>query len=106
MKVGLAWQGNPSNSNDRHRSLPLIQFEQLLKQDDVQFFSLQHGPGAEQLPAVKERYAVIDLGSRFESFQDTAAALRNLDLVITVDSAVAHCAAPGRAGVGAAALCV
>jgi ADP-heptose:LPS heptosyltransferase len=53
---------------------------------------VQKGPGTEQLAAVTERFSLPDLGSRFHTFQDTAAALENLDLVITVDSAVAHCA--------------
>jgi hypothetical protein len=92
LKVGLAWQGNPGNTNDRHRSIALVRFEPLLKREAVRFFSLQNGPGAEQLTAAPQRFSIIDLGSRFENFLDTAAALQNLDLVITVDSAVAHCA--------------
>jgi tetratricopeptide (TPR) repeat protein len=92
MKVGLAWQGNPGNTNDRHRSLPLARFKQLLQREGVQFFGLQYGPGVEQLTAASEQYPLIDLGSRFGTFQDTAAVLANLHLMITVDSAVAHCA--------------
>jgi tetratricopeptide (TPR) repeat protein len=91
-EIGIAWQGNPSHHNDRHRSIPLVSFEPLARLDRVRLSSLQKGPGVEQLAGARERFPVLDLGSRFQSFQDTAAVLANLDLVITVDSAVAHCA--------------
>ena len=58
----------------------------------MRLFSVQKGPGTDQLAAASERFSVPDLGSQFLTFQDTAAVLKNLDLVITVDSAVAHCA--------------
>src|SRR5208282_3811835 len=54
------------------------------------FFSLQKGAGAEQLAGSGLR--ATDLGGRLESFADTAAVLVNLDLVIAVDTSVAHCA--------------
>lgn len=90
--IGIAWQGNPGHTNDRQRSVLLASFEPLARFDGVRLFSLQKGPGTEQLAAAKERLSLPDLGSQFHTFQDTAAALVNLDLVITVDSAVAHCA--------------
>jgi hypothetical protein len=58
----------------------------------VQLFSVQKGPGSEQLAEVAEHWSITDLGSRCEDFADTAAALTNLDLVVTCDTAVAHCA--------------
>jgi len=91
-KIGIAWQGFPQHLADRERSLPLLRFAPLAKLPGVQLFSLQKGPGAEQLTRLSDRLPIIDLGSRFDSFADTAAALANLDLVITVDTAVAHCA--------------
>jgi tetratricopeptide (TPR) repeat protein len=91
-RIGIAWQGNPGHTNDRNRSVRLAQFEPLAGLDGVRLFSLQKGPGTEQLTEVRERFSIEDLASQFQSFQDTAAALKNLDLVITVDSAVAHCA--------------
>ena len=59
--------------------------------EGVHLFSLQKGTGAEQL-AEADSPPVIDVGSRLEDFAETAAAMMNLDLVITVDTAVAHCA--------------
>ena len=90
--IGIAWQGNPGHTNDWNRSVSLTSFEPLSRLDGVRLFSLQKGPGTEQLLAAKERFMLPDLGSRFGTFQDTAAVLVNLDLVLTVDSAVAHCA--------------
>jgi hypothetical protein len=90
-KVGIAWQGNPAFPNDRRRSIGLALFEPLARLKNVRLFSLQKGPGTDQLAAAAESFPIYDLGSRFRTFQDTAGALLNLDLVISVDSAVAHC---------------
>jgi tetratricopeptide (TPR) repeat protein len=90
--IGIAWQGNPQHLLDHDRSLPLTCLAPLAQLPGVRLVSVQHGPGTEQLAEVSNRFPVLDLGSRFEDFGDTAAALVNLDLVITVDTAVAHCA--------------
>ncbi len=92
LKIGIAWQGNPDHKTDRHRSVKLTRFTELAKTEGVRLFSLQKGPGFEQLAPFAEQFPIIDLGSRFTTFMDTAAALKNLDLIITVDSSVAHCA--------------
>ncbi len=92
LKIGIAWQGDPVHGGDRKRSVPLIRFAPLASMAGVRLFSLQHGPGIEQLGEVEDGLPVTDLGSRFANFQDAAAAMMNLDLVITVDTAVAHCA--------------
>src|SRR5262245_11281648 len=92
-KVGIAWQGSTKNPVDRLRSIPLEQFAPLAR-PGVQLISLQKGPGIEQLERV--RFPVIDLGSRFDEtagpFMDTAAVMKNLDLVITTDTAIVHLA--------------
>jgi len=95
-RIGIAWQGNPKHTNDRQRSFPLEHFAPVAGLDGVRLFSLQKGPGQEQLPRLGDRFAVVDLASRLgesaDSFMDAAAVMKNLDLVITVDSAVAHLA--------------
>ena len=91
-KVGIVWQGNPKFRLDHLRSIPLAQFAPLARVPGVHLFSLQKGPGAEQLAAVTDRFPVTDLGRRLDDFMDTAAVLKNLDLVISVDTAIAHLA--------------
>ena len=94
-KVGIAWQGNPRNRWDRHRSAPLAEFAPLARCDGVRLVSLQKGFGSEQLPALAGSFPVIDLGPELDAggaFLDTAAVIGHLDLVVTVDSALAHLA--------------
>jgi hypothetical protein len=93
-KVGIVWQGNTMHKMDNMRSVPLEQFAPLAEVPGVQLVSLQVGEGSEQVSALGGRFAVTDLGSRFdtESLADVAAVLKNLDLVITVDTAIGHLA--------------
>src|SRR5262249_23681904 len=96
LKIGIAWQGNPRYPEDRSRSFRLAQFEPVAQLECVRLFSLQKGPGAEQLAAVTDLFPVTDLGSQLDettgAFMDTAAVMKNLDLVITSDTAIAHLA--------------
>jgi len=93
VRVGIVWQGNPQHQNDRSRSVPPSMFELLTRVEGVQLVSLQYGAGAEQLTALSGRLAVQDVGSRLSGdWTETAAVLKNLDLVICVDTALAHCA--------------
>ncbi|MEI9925820.1 MAG: tetratricopeptide repeat protein [Bradyrhizobium sp.] len=90
LRVGLVWSGNPVHSNDHNRSVPLQKFSRLLDVD-VSFVSLQKGAK----PADQEFLAqtgIIDLTSELTDFNETAALIRCLDLVITVDTSVAHLA--------------
>ncbi len=95
-KVGIAWQGNPNFKGDKYRSMPLECFAPLANCDNVRLFSLQKGPGSEQLPALAERLRIVDLGPSLDeaagAFVDTAAVMMNLDLVITSDTSIAHLA--------------
>jgi hypothetical protein len=93
-RIGIAWQGNPQHKKDRQRSLPLTSFEPLARLPGVRLFSLQVGPGTEQLAEIRDRFLVTDVGGRFnqESFEDAAAVLKGLDLVLSVDSAIVHLA--------------
>lgn len=91
LRVGLCWAGNAQNRNDRYRSIPLEKFLPLTSASQVEFHSLQVGPasGAQQqvtgLTLVSHEPALKD-------FADTAALIAQLDLVISVDTAVAHLA--------------
>src|SRR5204863_8772268 len=81
---------------DRFRSIPLAQFEPLAKISGVKLVSLQRGFGAEQIAALGGRFEVHALGDDLDTtsgpFMDTAAVMKNLDLVITSDTAVTHLA--------------
>lgn len=92
LKVGLVWAGSPKHGNDALRSVALHRFAELLNLQGVSFFSLQKGPAIEQLADLPPRQRPADLGSTFQDFHDTAHAIAALDLVITVDTALAHLA--------------
>jgi hypothetical protein len=92
-RVGIAWQGNRQYAWDHHRSIALAEFEPLTQIEGVRLVSLQKGVGVEQLAKVP--FVVEQLGNALDAdapFCDTAAVIKNLDLVITSDSAVAHLA--------------
>jgi Flp pilus assembly protein TadD len=96
LRIGITWQGNPDYPADVHRSFPLAHFACVARIPGVRLLSLQQGPGHEQLGRATHDFAVTDLGSQFRestgSFLDTAAAMRNLDLVIAPNTALAHLA--------------
>jgi Tfp pilus assembly protein PilF len=91
-RIGIVWQGNPRYRRDHQRSFRLAQLEPLARVAGVRLLSLQKGAGTDQIAQLGERFAVSDLGSQFTDFMDTAAVMRNLDLVITSDSSIAHLA--------------
>jgi len=92
LKVGLAWAGRPTHVNDRWRTLSLSQLAPLSEVPGVTFYSLQKGAGSEQASAVPAGMKLVDLTAEIDDFADTAALASNLDLIITVDSAMAHLA--------------
>ncbi len=94
LRVGIAWQGNPTTeiASLRGRSMPAQALAPLVRIPGVTWVSLQKGAGAEQLEAAEFRGRVIDRTAELEDFADTAALVANLDLVVTVDTAVAHLA--------------
>jgi tetratricopeptide (TPR) repeat protein len=95
-RVGIIWQGNPRHQWDRHRSAPLVSFAPLARLPGVRLYSLQKGPGTEQLAAAGRRLGVAALPAELDAeggaFLDTAAVMKTLDLVVTVDTAAAHLA--------------
>jgi tetratricopeptide (TPR) repeat protein len=88
--IGLAWSGGPTL---RHRSMKLKALLPLLDSDrDATFVSLQKEVPSEDLPALKNQSSLAHFGHELSDFADTAAVVSQLDLVISVDSAVAHLA--------------
>jgi tetratricopeptide (TPR) repeat protein len=94
-KIGIHWQGNPQSPLEPRRSIPLAEFAPLAL-EGVHLISLQKGFGTEQIPAAQSQFPLVDLGQELDeahgAFMDTAAIMRNLDLVITSDTATAHLA--------------
>ena len=95
-KIGICWKGNPFSGADEGRSMYVSEFAPLAAIPGVRLISLQKGAGTEQLIGLNGRFAVEDLGPEFDAgpgaFLDTAAVMQSLDLVVTVDTAIAHLA--------------
>ena len=91
MKVGLVWEGKKPLYNS-HRASSLENFGKLTELEDILFVSLQVSEAAKANKKTIENLGIIDLSNEIKNFKDTAAIINNLDLVITVDTSVAHLA--------------
>jgi tetratricopeptide (TPR) repeat protein len=91
-KVGLVWAGNPGFPDARHKSIPLPQLAPLASCRGIKWVSLQKGAGASELAAAPDGMRLLSFDERLVDFAETAAVIENLDLVITIDTAVAHLA--------------
>ncbi|MTJ82605.1 MAG: tetratricopeptide repeat protein [Telmatospirillum sp.] len=98
LKVGLVWAGDPrphdprASAVDRRRSVPLERLARLLPLPGASFVSLQKGQAARTLETLPQALRPFDPMAEVSDFADTAAIIANLDLVITVDTSVAHLA--------------
>lgn len=92
LKVGIVWAGNAINRNFRIRTCGLQSFFPLLETPGIAFYSLQVGSRAQDLAALPASLQVQDLSGQLRDFTDTAAVIAELDLVITIDTSVAHLA--------------
>jgi tetratricopeptide (TPR) repeat protein len=90
-RIGLVWSGKPTHKNDHNRSIALPRLKPLLSVTGTQFVSLQREYRASDLPAL-DQLPIRRLDDLLTDFADTAAVIGELDLVITVDTAVAHLA--------------
>ncbi len=91
LRVGLVWSGSPTNTNDLNRSISLRSLSRILDVDAT-FISLQKDPRPNDAAVLRERSDIIDLTTDLTDFAETAALVGCLDLVITVDTSVAHLA--------------
>ncbi len=91
LRVGLVWSGSTSHRNDHNRSIPLQTLTRILDADAT-FVSLQKDPRPVDTATLQQRPDIVDLTSHLADFSETAALLSCLDLVITVDTSVAHLA--------------
>ena len=90
-RVGIVWGGNPTQMSDRQRSCRLSDFAPLFELPGTEFISFQVGPRARELRS-GWRGLVHDPGDALVEFEDTADTLMEVDLVITVDTMLAHLA--------------
>ena len=91
-KIGIVWAGSSVHHNDSFRSLPLTFLASLVKCTGINLFSLQVGDANRQLELSPLAGHIIDLTGQIRDFADTAALINQLDLVISIDTAVAHLA--------------
>jgi Flp pilus assembly protein TadD len=92
LRVGLVWGGNPGNSYDRRRSIPLMRFAPLVSNPRAAFYALQRGPRMQELDQLDADLTIVNLEEDCDGIMDTAAAMMALDLVISADSMPAHLA--------------
>jgi tetratricopeptide (TPR) repeat protein len=88
-RIGLAWSGRPTHKNDHNRSMSLRSLLPLLG-IDATFVSLQKDIRPDDAAVLKDHREVVDLTDALQDFADTAALVAKLDLVISVDTSVAH----------------
>ncbi|MBZ0107197.1 MAG: tetratricopeptide repeat protein [Candidatus Scalindua rubra] len=92
LKVGIVWAGNPKHIDDRNRSCSLNDFAHLTSIRGLTFYSLQKGLASAEANKHTMVIKIVNPDNELNDFADTAAAIENLDLVIAVDTAVAHLA--------------
>jgi hypothetical protein len=90
LKVGLVWSGSPLHGKDQSRSIALEKLSRLLTVPNVTFHSLQVAAANHELSQVELARSVMNLEPQLTDFAATASAIQQLDLVISVDTAVAH----------------
>lgn len=91
-KIGLAWAGNPQHKNDKVRSTPLSNLSPLWSSGNRAFLSLQKDIPARDAALLNQTASIEDLSASLTDFAETAAIIASLDLLITVDSSLAHLA--------------
>ena len=92
LAIGLVWAGNPASGNSRERSPGFAAVRGLMDVPGVRCFSLQKGAGGDELADTTWPSNFVDLSDEIAHFDDTAALIANLDIVVTCDTAVAHLA--------------
>jgi ADP-heptose:LPS heptosyltransferase len=91
VRVGLCWAGSTAHLNDRSRSIALDRFAEIFSIPGLDFFSVQKDV-TEAQAAILRQHGVVQLGQDFSDFADSAAVVAMLDLLVSVDTSVAHLA--------------
>ena len=90
--MGIVWAGTPTHGNDHYRSSKLKHFTPLAIIDAVRLYGLQKGKVAAEMDELAGILPIVNISKELEEFTDTAAAIEDLDLVISVDTSVLHLA--------------
>jgi Flp pilus assembly protein TadD len=91
-RIGIVWAGRPTHNNDCNRSMRLSALAPITSLDGISLVSLQKGPAQSGIAEYFGRAPLLNLGAEIADFVDTMAIIETLDLIITVDTAVAHLA--------------
>jgi hypothetical protein len=91
-RIGIVWAGNAKHVNDANRSIDLAHFAPLFELPSIEWYSLQVGDRVADLASSPNREGVRDLAPYLTDFSATASVLKELDLLISIDSAPAHLA--------------
>ncbi len=91
-KIGIVWAGNPAFKNYHNRSCSLADFTELAEIPGLSFYSLQKGFASVEINKPPEDMKIINLENELDDFADTAALMKNLDLIISTDTATVHLA--------------
>ncbi|MDB9315111.1 TIGR03032 family protein [Spirulina sp. CS-785/01] len=92
LKVGIVWGGSPTHKNDSNRSCRLSDFYPILRLPNIKFYSLQKGDRTAEFARLPEDIEIEDLSPQLTDYAATARIIKELDLIITVDTSVAHLA--------------
>jgi len=91
-RIGIVWAGRPEHNNDFNRSMRLAQLAPIAGLDGIALISLQKGPSQSEIGSYYGAAPLLNLGPALVSYEDTMAVIDGLDLVITVDTSIAHLA--------------
>ncbi len=91
-RIGIAWAGRPTHNNDRNRSISIEMLAPFAQVPDAAFVAVQKGPAAAQVANWPGPAPILGLDAQIETFDDTAAILENIDLLVCVDTSLGHLA--------------
>ncbi|WP_287524171.1 tetratricopeptide repeat protein [Okeania sp. SIO2C2] len=91
-KIGITWETNSQRKTSKKRSCSVANFQSILNVDNASFYILQKEVSPQDLKWLNSQTKIHNLSSYFQDLADTAAAIKQLDLIITIDTVIAHLA--------------